>query len=823
MNIEKLKELIEYDKTRTTGSYNRYPVRFVFAELNEKTQDEIINLINAEKDNFVDLKDTLLKKDEGWITKGSFMNKVKSCPSDRDTYIVGFSELIRFYSNKELEAILLSLVNDIENTPIERKKARRIYIVCFSMKEYIQKILGEKYHKFDLFNPCINEELEYSEGVRDVYFLNDKLKLPENFSNVVDSAGEWLNLWRRSAIIDFSKPMVTKSKILYSWYEKASPDNTIQTEVIHTYADMINALCDIKIPLLYSEKESVFWQELFEYIEDNKTISSFNELVRKAANIDNVDIYTLIVKWIDEDDSFIKWLISKYIMLENNDSLLSEIFSTKNPTTKEKLVEALWLRGYEDNVGQRYEERRAIIFETYKYIKHYIPETQIKEKIENLLNTTIFENSCLINILDFDLKSIASQNSFDEDIIFRRLKELYESKLKYALIGKCAVEKEFIINLFRNGVISRDEIKEKYPAFYSYLSADNGVEETELVWINEYFKEYRESKVLCKDSDRLSELLGIYNNSSSSFYDWYYQLKNQESIIKSMQMGVNVYVLDGVGAEYMPFIISILKSRQYHSREYTYAASHLPSITDVNKPYLANYIWYRDFDRDVIHGAYYRLGESLRKALDSLEKIIDEIIRNENGNPFIITADHGATARSKWTKPGKMYSFSDADHEGRCCKVAEDVEANSYYISYNGSDQKDKWAVALKDVSLNNSPKYEGHGGATPEEVIVPVILATYKMSDNTINYRVEGKKTSVTGLDKKVEFTINPNPSSVLLVEENGTEVNLINEVENIWGVELSTGMQQNVKIYVDEQQFDIRITSTRSKIMEDDDGFDD
>ena len=129
MDVDEIKRKINEDKQRVSVSYRRYPVRFVFMELSNKTQDEIMDIVKSTDGELLELSDFIMKKDDGWMTKSRFIQIIKKHTSQtKDTYVVGFSELIRFFSRKEIESTVLSLF-DIENQNImdEQASKRRIY------------------------------------------------------------------------------------------------------------------------------------------------------------------------------------------------------------------------------------------------------------------------------------------------------------------------------------------------------------------------------------------------------------------------------------------------------------------------------------------------------------------------------------------------------------------------------------------------------------------------------------------------------------------------------------------------------------------------
>lgn len=65
MNLDELKLQIAEDKAKTTSSYRRYPVRFLFMELNNNTQSEILDLVKSNNGELLELSDFIMKKDDG--------------------------------------------------------------------------------------------------------------------------------------------------------------------------------------------------------------------------------------------------------------------------------------------------------------------------------------------------------------------------------------------------------------------------------------------------------------------------------------------------------------------------------------------------------------------------------------------------------------------------------------------------------------------------------------------------------------------------------------------------------------------------------------
>ena len=175
MDVEAIKQKILEDKNKSTSSYRRYPVRFLFMEMNNHIQEDIQELVKAGNGELLDLSDYLMKKDDGWMTKTKFIHVIKEYSAkDRDTYVLGFSELIRFYSRKDIESTVLSLF-DIENSGISGKNAsqRRIIFICFSMMDNVYKVLQSSFARKDLLDPFLNSDYELTGKNRRVCFVSN--------------------------------------------------------------------------------------------------------------------------------------------------------------------------------------------------------------------------------------------------------------------------------------------------------------------------------------------------------------------------------------------------------------------------------------------------------------------------------------------------------------------------------------------------------------------------------------------------------------------------------------------------------------------------
>lgn len=830
MDVAEIKRKIAEDKERVTASYRRYPVRFVFMEMSNKTQDEIMDIVKSTDGELLELSDYIMKKDDGWMTKSRFIQIIRENTSKtKDTYVLGFSELIRFFSKKEIESTILSLF-DIENQNImdAASSHRRIYFVCFSMIDNVYRVLQNSFPRKDLIDPFINSDYEVSGQYREVCFVSNDYS--DNIKkNKITSSVEWIGLWRQSEVIDFSSPIWCCSENLYAWHRKASPDNAFQIDVVENTKDYLHKAYGIEIAFPYVESEAQYWNRLKDACTEKGGGKTAQVLVSSELGVDVNSTSAIAGKLLTTDDGYMRWLIRSYVGTYMANSFLAQTLKTLKSNSNKELLITIWKQGYWTDDVRLLEERVAIIKELNKYADSFTPEKEIQEAIFEGVSKELSVKILTDNQNDIQLVKICEQTGRAISELRSRLLTYYLRIFKPAYTGLSSAEKEFVINLYSNSVLDRNEIQGIYPALYTYLfgTAENtiaGNDEWKL-----YLQAYRESKVAGKDNQYLKQYYESGCANSSNLYSMYYALPRQEVAVASYIENSDLYILDGVGAEYLPLLVELLKSRGYKIETCAYAACHLPSITDVNKAYLSELDykdWILTFDRDVVHGEYYRTALNLRKAFDVIEGIIKDIVSESEGRRIVITADHGATARAKWTDTKKKYSFEDAHHEGRCCEIPNkaDFSDTDDYIVFEDEVKPGKpYIISLNETSLYNRPRFEDHGGATAEEILVPVIVAVPGGQTKKKSYKVLDEKLEVTGLDKKVSFVIVPNPDADAYVIEADGEKHTLTLEGMHYVVDLKSGREQDISVVIDGTEYKFHTINKSKKNMEGDDGFDD
>lgn len=846
-NVNEIFKLIKGDKVKS-GSYDRYPVRFLFMNLSNSTQNEITSLykkcLDEKLDNplfndceVIHLADSLLH-DDTWLTKSKVLSIVKSLDKDKDYFLTGFSELARFYSRNDLESLIISLMTDIENT-IGSKS--RIYFVCFSLREKISEELKTN-SRNESIDPVIEVEGTFSSVETLNVFYTNEIVGKSAFHNKINTAREWLQLYKATNL-SFDENIICVSNTLSKLYENAKPDNFVSIEKIDNYYTVLKNI--YRMDLVRSTEDSfsmAFWKELFEYAKEKDTFDLINlmkitfnvlsvsdEDIYRIMNDSTVDVFKknflnlLVIEKKTESQyenyvidlldgckndnyaSFIKNIYTKFdqVFFVNFDSekINSFVKSRKYYLSKIEESETLqFLDDYKRSINQLYNNHLLNSFYNIKFEYEYL---------DSVTTAAICSKYA---------PALKEKDYTKEFIIF------YKKCLSKVLSGKNTYEKSLALKLYQDNLIDFDEVKDIFPAVSMYL----GYSQSPYVfaqnhWISDYLYEYKLAKIKNSATDTLKNKIC---DNALKFFDWYYSnhLVNSMTLVKKDVDYDAMIVLDGVGAEYLDYIASKIKSMGLNLLYSNIAKCALPSITSINKEILQNYCseWITDFDNQIIHGEFYDSSATLPKALSMLDDLLQRIASKYRGKRIAITADHGATVIGRIIDTNKKYNF-DSEHEGRCCEVDKHYASCEDYVYYEATNGK-KWIISTREQSLKDKPKRESHGGASVEEVAVPIIIFTDLVNAKVTKHKVVADLTPVSGLNRKIKVHITPHlDQGPVLVEESGDSHLMMQLEDDYWESDINVIKEQNAKVIISNNEYSIHIMGTLGIQNEEGDDFDD
>ncbi|MDR3185740.1 MAG: BREX-4 system phosphatase PglZ [Christensenellaceae bacterium] len=309
----------------------------------------------------------------------------------------------------------------------------------------------------------------------------------------------------------------------------------------------------------------------------------------------------------------------------------------------------------------------------------------------------------------------------------------------YYLTDNSQTERKEIITCITQHTYSADEIKkiskEVYPILAEYLSDFDFKNED----LNKYFDEYRIQKVKNVLTEDFRQKVNKYAETRP-FYKW---LKSRSIIISQIDFkDALVYWVDALGAEFCSLIMHRCKHYDL-SAKIQIAWAELPTLTEFNSGFYDCHRGDKSIkDLDKLK----HMGEEdhdysktkLPLYIESELSIIDEIIKTAQAallkaKKVIILSDHGASRLIRIadniltievdTREGEK----NEKHGGRCCIWNPDVAEKYKTVT----DYNNNGFCVIANYDRFKGGKYTGvelHGGATIEEVVVPIIEITEKV-----------------------------------------------------------------------------------------------
>lgn len=350
----------------------------------------------------------------------------------------------------------------------------------------------------------------------------------------------------------------------------------------------------------------------------------------------------------------------------------------------------------------------------------------------------------------------------DEEVIdYLQVLKGKESEGIYYLTDSSRLEKERLFELLDKYTqkYSRDEVlnilRHVYPDLYDYMQPYRFKNEI----IYKYFQEYKYQKITNKIHP---EFLTVVEKQAIN-RDYNLWLSPRSEKIEALNKnGARLYFVDALGVEYLSFILSSCKNMSMLA-DISICRCELPSITKINKEFIEAFNDVapniKRLDDIKHHGEEsfdYRQTKLPVHLIRELEIIYDVLtdIRNRLANGSIerafIISDHGASRLAVIHESENQWEMvSKGEHSGRCCPITDADVQSEYATEENGF-----WILANYDrFKGGRKASVEVHGGATLEEVTVPIIELTYLTGD--IEVTINSKLPIEISFRKKAELQL--------------------------------------------------------------------
>jgi len=318
----------------------------------------------------------------------------------------------------------------------------------------------------------------------------------------------------------------------------------------------------------------------------------------------------------------------------------------------------------------------------------------------------------------------------------------------YKLTDQTLVERKEFVALFSN--IDKQAVLQRTRSAYSALSDylwkytfnDPKVGDELNTLFTNYFDRYKWQKVLNGiDDDFLSQVEELAKKRIFT------RLRSCNEVISAIdKKDTFLYWIDALGVEFLGFIQQQCEHKGISLRIHI-AQADLPTITTINKEFFTNWTGQKEKDErldSLKHkesGGYNyqheKLPLHLAEELDVLGKILEKaatMLAFHQCKRVLIVSDHGASRIAVIKEQEEKYETdTKGEHSGRCCKTPPNYSPTEYDLPFA---TEGNGYLVLADYGRfkgSRAANVEVHGGASLEEVVIPIIELTLANPDTTV------------------------------------------------------------------------------------------
>ncbi len=598
---------------------------------------------------------------------------------DKTLLITSIGEYLRFAQEYEKNAKTL---HSIMTYPAHSKK--RVWIPIYAAKDIFQDVVGdlssERYELYELAEDadefeCFVYPDSFSEnsGIAIVHGLRETYQV-------------WDNLAVRSGMAFSTKKlsMIPSSTGNYAVHIIKSPFDYIQQHLKNPNPRLTENL-----------GTQAYWAQLAGSAADSD--GTLEGILKRALNVAVFDALQIVSGWghLCSNDGYGKWLLwlwYKLGLVAPGDYLGYAIHKAESSDDIQQEIECAILDcvnnpAFDSWVNERRTalQNMGITFLSPTFWEGFKQVADERTKLKLLSNATHEERTCIIQIVSCALKENKKLSDY------------------------------------------KSILSEKYPDLIQYLKDSEYLTDS----LAEYFQTYK-----------LFKLMDYYDLSiSEAAMDAdVFSCDSRSKILNSIKCSKDAYYLwiDGMGVEWIDMLVEkILKLRPALKKPTVeIGMAVVPTTTAVNMAkadpetvsYKYNMLDSLSHIKDKSNCNYYSIIDQQFALLDEIAALIVKSADENPGKSIVVTADHGMSrmaAKAFHEKPGiTAPKGSTVENLGRYCLLPADASQTDYFaISHS---YKEENCLAFRDhthfVCSGYAPG-EIHGGASPEEWLVPIIV----------------------------------------------------------------------------------------------------
>lgn len=388
-----------------------------------------------------------------------------------------------------------------------------------------------------------------------------------------------------------------------------------------------------------------------------------------------------------------------------------------------------------------------------------------------------FVSNSFCHILSIEAKSDASywssyeerkalveglQQYSDADSEFCKQVHQKGEKSLYYMTDLSTMEKEKTIELIAQyyAFYTYDRLvailQKTYPDLSSYLTTFD-LDNKDL---NEYINEYK----YCKLTNHITDDLRAKVEKQATEHQFITWLRPRSEVVDKLKKDSksSLYFMDAMGVEFLGFMQQKCFANGL-TLQATAARCELPSITKVNKEFVEEFKMagckvYDNKELDELkhngNSTYNyennKLPIHIVEELNILNRLISQLKTMDKDETAYVIADHGATRLAVINETENKWEVAEKGlHSGRCCPKSDIDDKPDFAIEDN-----EFWSLANYDrFKGGRKALVEVHGGATIEEVTVPII--TIQKMDQHVTCILVTEEAITVSFKKKAELLL--------------------------------------------------------------------
>ena len=670
--IWKLNELIDY-LLKEQALPSRFPVRVIFANSLSGYKELADRLVNI-SDNVIPLSqfcdapdilpdlDALIQK----ILTGNTMSNL----------VLSLGEYLRLGSAVERNRLpRFKALFNIQQQPISTK---RLWLPLYCASHLFEELIGsiDIRHENDVFYlEPINSDESFCLKIYSEDFENTM-----EGDNVVTGIQSWIGIWDEK--VDGTQyNLITKH---FNMIEES--DGIYSVDVISDAYKFISSNVTNADQLRKEWGSNTYWAELAKFTSEK----SIDKMLLRALNLSEYEPYIILSSWSFIGD-FKKWVMWIWNRIHtHNDYISYAIRRSESYRDIENQIEcalfnmppnyeSVWLK-------QRTEALRCLRVEALSDIfwKEFDKILDLKQRLKYLTDQTNGEKVGIIKVVSSLMRTGKSPEEVCQ-LLGGRFPELCEYLL---------------------------------PTAYRFESKD----------LTRYFDVYRIQKLKDEFNQTIQDAL-------ENVYSYIWSLPSRGNVLEKYANRPNTALLciDGMGIEWLGLLLLKIKELALiEPKKVVVSTAKLPTVTEINWPLVIPGITLEKINQldDISHDktdsntAEYSL--IITRQLGIFTDFAEKIVKLYSSyKTVIVTADHGLSRMAALSfhqiKGLELPPGAASQNLGRYCTLKDEKQT----VSIPNTEREGTILAFRTHQHFSSSGRANGelHGGASPEELLVPVII----------------------------------------------------------------------------------------------------